>query len=89
MSLGADRGNVLAMMLWSAMSPISVGLVVGVVVALANGSVIASQLYGVKSYDPLVMLGAVLVLLFSAVLAAIVPARRAASIDPIRALRTE
>jgi hypothetical protein len=89
MSLGAGRGNVIAMMLRSAMTPIGLGLVIGILVAVASGGLIASQLYGVKSYDPLVMLVAIVVLVFSAVLAAIVPARRAASIDPIRALRTE
>jgi predicted permease len=89
MSLGAGRRNVIALMLRTAMSPVGMGLVIGIVIALANGSLIASQLYGVKSYDPVVILVAVLVLVLAALLAAIVPARRAASIDPIRALRTE
>jgi ABC-type antimicrobial peptide transport system permease subunit len=58
-------------------------------VALAGGHAIASQLYGVKGYDPHVLAGAVTVLAAAAGLASILPARRAASIDPIRALRTE
>jgi macrolide transport system ATP-binding/permease protein len=89
MALGAQRVSVVGMVLRSAMQPIALGLVVGVPVALAGGHAIASQLYGVKGYDPLVLAGAVTVLAAAAGLASILPARRAASIDPIRALRTE
>jgi ABC-type antimicrobial peptide transport system permease subunit len=89
MALGAQRLTVVGMVLKSAMQTIVLGLVVGVPVALAGGHAIASQLYGVKGYDPLVLVGAVAALAAAAVLAAIIPARRAASIDPIRALRTE
>ena len=89
MALGAQRGTVIRMILRSAMQPIALGLLVGVPVALAGGHAIASQLFGVKGYDPLVLAGAVAALAAAAVLAAIIPARRAASIDPIRALRTE
>jgi predicted permease len=89
MALGADQGNVIVMMLRDAMAPVSLGLAIGILATLAGGNVVASQLYGVKSNDPPVLLVAVLVLLLSTILAAIVPARRAASIDPIRALRTD
>jgi predicted permease len=89
MALGAQRVSVMGMVLRSAMQPIGLGLLVGVPVALIGGHAIASQLYGVKGYDPLILIGAVAVLTAAAVLAAIVPARRAASIDPIRALRNE
>ena len=87
MSLGAGRGNVIAMVVRSAMTPIVVGLVVGIVVALANGSLIASQLYGVKGYDLRILLAAVVALATAAILAALVPARRAAKVDPMVALR--
>jgi hypothetical protein len=65
------------------------GLVIGIPVVIAAGHAIASQLYGVNSYDPLILGLAIVVLAISAALAAVVPARRAASIDPMRALRTE
>ena len=89
MAIGADRGNVIMMMLRSAMAPVGLGLLIGILAALAGGNLVASLLYGVKSYDPLILFVAVLVLLLSTIPAAIVPARRAASIDPIQALRTD
>src|ERR1700719_1453794 len=89
MALGAQRSSVVRVMLNSAMQPIGLGLLVGVPMALAGGHAIASQLFGVKGYDPLVLTGAVGALALAAVLAAVIPARRAATIDPIKALRTE
>ena len=89
MALGADRGNVMALMLRSAMRPILLGLAMGVVAALAGARLIASQLYGVKSYDPMIFGCAVLALASCAMASAYLPARRAASIEPMEALRTE
>jgi predicted permease len=89
MAIGANSKQVLTMVLRSAMAPIVLGLGIGIPVVIAAGHAIASQLYGVKSYDPLIFGLAIVVLAFSAALAAVIPARRAASIDPMRALRTE
>jgi predicted permease len=89
MALGADRGNVLRLVLRGAMSPIVLGLVIGVPLSLATARALASQLYDVKSYDPAIFLCAIAVLAFSAMLASLLPARRAASIDPMQALRME
>jgi len=71
-----------------AMAQIGIGLLIGIPIALAGGRALAHQLFGVKSYDPMVLSAAVLTLVFSALLAGLVPAIRAASIDPMEALRT-
>ena len=89
MAIGAGSWQVVGMVLRSAMFPIVLGLAIGIPVVIAAGHAIASQLYGVKSYDPLILCAAITVLTISATLAALLPARRASLIDPIRALRTE
>jgi predicted permease len=89
MALGADRGQVIAMVLGGAMSPIALGLGLGIPISLAAGRAIASQLFGVKWYDPLVVGASAVVLVTCALLAGIVPAHRAGSIDPMLALRSE
>ena len=89
MAIGAGSMQVVGMVVRSAMAPIALGLAVGIPVVIACGYAMASQLYGVKSYDPLILGLAIAMLAISAALAAVVPARRAASIDPMRALRTE
>jgi ABC-type antimicrobial peptide transport system permease subunit len=89
MALGADRGNVIALMLQTAMRPITLGMALGIPAALLGARLIASQLFDVKSYDPAVFGFATVVLALCAIAAAYLPARRAASIDPMQALRTE
>jgi macrolide transport system ATP-binding/permease protein len=89
MAVGANRRNVLALILRGALLQLGLGLVLGIPVALVGGRLLASQLYAVKSYDPLILSGSVLVLAACALLAGYVPARRAASVDPMRALRME
>jgi predicted permease len=89
MALGANRGNVVALVLRSASLQVGLGLAIGIPVALLGGHFMASQLYGVRTYDPLTLLGAVLVLSAFAGIAGFIPARRAASIEPMNALRTE
>jgi predicted permease len=89
MALGANRGNVLGLVLRGALLQLGIGLAVGLPVALAGGRLLASQLYGVKSHDPLILGLASSVLAACALCAGFVPARRAASIDPMQALRTE
>ncbi|HTW82366.1 MAG TPA: ABC transporter permease [Terracidiphilus sp.] len=89
MALGADRRSVLAMVLRSAMAQAGLGMCIGVPIAILCGRLLQSQLYGVNRFDPVVLSGSTLVLAFCALIAAIVPARRAASVDPNQALRTE
>jgi len=89
MALGANRGNVLGLVLRGALLQLGIGLAIGIPLALASGRLMASQLYGVKSHDPLILVLAALVLAACALFAGFVPAQRAASIDPMRALRIE
>jgi len=88
-ALGASRADVVGMVLRSAVWQTGLGLAIGIPVALWGASVLASQLYGVKAYDPWTLAGATLILGFCGLVAGLVPAFRAAGIDPIRALRTE
>jgi ABC-type antimicrobial peptide transport system permease subunit len=89
MALGANRGNVVTMVMRRALVLVAIGLAIGIPVALVGGRLMRTQLYGVSTYDPITLLGAVLVLAASAALAGFIPARRAASIEPMRALRIE
>jgi ABC-type antimicrobial peptide transport system permease subunit len=89
MALGADRRNVVRMMMRGAFLQAGLGLVIGIPVAIFGARYMADQLYQVRSYDPLSLLTAVVVLLLSATVAGFIPARRAANIDPMTALRTE
>ncbi|HEU5350807.1 MAG TPA: ABC transporter permease [Terracidiphilus sp.] len=89
MALGASRSNVIRMVLRGAMLQILVGLALGIPCALLAGHLMASQLYGVSAYDPLALAGAVAALAVCATLAGFIPSRRAASIDPMKALRIE
>jgi predicted permease len=89
MALGADRNHVLTMILGGAFLEVALGLVIGVPAAIAGGRVLSHQLYGIKPYDPLVFCLAALVLAGCAFLAALIPARRAAAVDPMVALRYE
>jgi predicted permease len=89
MALGAARVDVYRIVLREVAVLLLVGGAVGLPAALALGKVIESQLYGVKPGDPLLIAAAMGTLAIVALAAALVPARRAASIDPVRALRGE
>jgi predicted permease len=89
MALGANRGNVVVLVLKKALLLVALGLSIGVPVSLLGGRLISSQLYGVRTYDPLTMAGSIFVLCAFAALAGFIPARRAATIEPMNALRTE
>jgi predicted permease len=89
MALGANRGNVIALVLSKALLLVAVGLAIGIPVALLGGRLMSSQLYGVRIYDPLTLAGAALVLSAFAALAGFIPAKRASSIEPMQALRIE
>jgi len=89
MALGANRGNVVELVLRGAFKRVLLGLIIGLPLAVGAGKLIASQLYGVSFWDPLALIVAASALAVCAFFAAIIPAGRAASISPMTALRTE
>ena len=89
MALGADRTNVVKLVLRGAFLQIMIGLAIGIPVAIGCSRLIGAQLYQVKGWDPLVLAGSVLALGVCAFLASVIPAQRAASVNPVEALRTE
>jgi putative ABC transport system permease protein len=89
MALGADRLSVLRLVLRGAFLQVGIGLALGIPVAILGGHAMASQLFGVKPYDPIILSITLVVLCTAAFFAALVPARIAAGLEPMRALRTE
>jgi predicted permease len=89
MALGADKANVVSLVLCGAFAQIIIGLLIGIPVSIGCSRLIAAQLYQVKGWDPLVICGSVISLGICAFIASIIPAQRAASINPVKALRTE
>jgi ABC-type antimicrobial peptide transport system permease subunit len=88
-ALGADRGNVVEMVLRGAFRRVAIGLVLGIPLAVGAGRLLSAQLYGVQFWDPLALGVAAVSLAACAFVAAIIPAARAASISPMNALRAE
>ena len=89
MALGADRGAVIAMIVRESSRLVGVGLVIGVVLALAATRATRALLYGLAPHDPLTFVMAVGLLGAAALLASLLPARRASRVDPMVALRDE
>jgi putative ABC transport system permease protein len=89
LALGASLLDVLRMVVFEGMKPALIGLGVGTAAALALGHVMSSLIYGVKATDPLTFLAVAAVLATVALLATVIPARRAAKVDPMVALRYE
>jgi macrolide transport system ATP-binding/permease protein len=89
MALGANRSRVIAMVMRGTMIHAALGLAIGVPAALFCVRFIEAQLYDVKSWDAGVLNASILTLILASALAGLIPARRAASIDPVQALRTE
>jgi len=89
MALGADRATVVQWILRGAFQRVLIGLILGLPLAVGAGQLISAQLYGVSSWDPLALSVAAGALAISALIAAMIPAARAASISPTTALRAE
>jgi predicted permease len=89
MALGADRARVMTLVLRGAFRWVVAGLIVGVPLAIGAGKLVSAQLYRVTFWDPRALGAAAAALGLAALAAALIPAMRAAGIDPVRALRAE
>jgi len=88
-ALGATAHDVMRMILGQSLRVVLVGAAVGIAAALAVARLIASQLYGVGAADPVTFIGMPVFLIAVAILATLIPARRATRVDPVVALRAE
>ena len=88
-ALGATKGKILGNVLARGMAPVLAGLAVGVVAAIFATRVLANLLFAVGPDDPLTFAGIVALLLVVALVGCVIPAKRAVSVDPMKALRTE
>jgi ABC-type antimicrobial peptide transport system permease subunit len=77
------------MVLRGSFSQIGIGLALGIPAAIGAGKLMSGQLFGVRPWDPVMLMFATLLLGIAALLASLIPARRAASVEPMTALRTE
>jgi putative ABC transport system permease protein len=89
MALGAQTRDVLRLILNQGMKPVITGLVIGIIATFALGRLIAAQLYQVSAHNPALLGGVAVFLALTAFIACLVPARRAALVDPVQALRAE
>ena len=89
MALGAGRRQVVAMIVRGALVPVGLGIAIGIPGSLAGARLIRHQLFGVSTIDPATMVWPTFLLIGCAIAAALIPACRAAILDPARTLRTE
>jgi len=88
-ALGSTRAGILKLVLWEGFQLVAIGLVLGVVAAASLQKAVASEIYGVRPLDPLVLASVMALLAIVALAACAIPARRATRVDPIVALRYE
>jgi ABC-type antimicrobial peptide transport system permease subunit len=88
-ALGSSRAAILKLVLREGFELVVIGLVLGIVGAVSMQKAVASEIYGVRALDPLVLVSVMAVLAIVALAACAVPARRAVRVDPIIALRSE
>jgi putative ABC transport system permease protein len=87
--LGADRGRVVRLVMAGAFWQVSVGLGIGIPAAIGAGKLMTVQLFGVQPWDPVMLATATLLLALGALVASMIPAWRAACVEPMTALRSE
>jgi ABC-type antimicrobial peptide transport system permease subunit len=89
MALGARRADAVALIVRRALTPVAIGAVAGLAIASLGSRVLVSQLYGVSPLDPAAFITTAVFLLSAAAVAAWLPARRAARVDPVTVLRND
>lgn len=89
MALGAQPADIVRGVLRGAFAQVTIGLALGIPLAIAAGRLITSRLFQVHSYDPLVLALSIAALAVCAFVASMIPAQRAASVDPVQAMRVE
>jgi putative ABC transport system permease protein len=89
MALGAQTRDVLRLVVSQGMRPVLIGLTIGIIAAFALGRLIAAQLYQTSAHNPMLLGGATVLLALTALIACLLPARRATLVDPVQALRAE
>jgi ABC-type antimicrobial peptide transport system permease subunit len=89
LAVGAQPRQIVTLFLKRGLAPVAAGCVIGIIAVLAGGRLVSSLLYGVTPSDPVAIIGAVVGFTLVAVMAALIPARRAAGSDPAAALRLE
>jgi putative ABC transport system permease protein len=89
MALGAEKRDVLSLVIRMGVGLVGAGIVLGIIASLAVARVIATQLWGVSAYDPITLSSVAALLLITGIVACWVPARRASRVDPLIALRYE
>jgi putative ABC transport system permease protein len=89
MAMGAEAGQIVSLVVWAALRLALAGMAAGLVAVFLLGRFLASQLYGVKLYDPLTLVVVSALVLSVALAACMIPALRASHVDPLIALRRE
>ena len=89
MSIGAEPGSLVGMVLKGGMSRVLIGLGIGLVLAVPTMGIVRSMLFGIEALDPVTFVGVILLLATVAFVAAWIPAMRASRVDPIRALKAD
>jgi putative ABC transport system permease protein len=89
LALGAPSPSIVRLMVLQAVTPVAVGVLIGAVVTRWISRVAETQLYEVKTSDPVALAGSAVIVIIIAILASYLPARRASRVDPVVALRLE